>query len=253
MSHASIPETSLFLRVAFPLLAAATLAAIALAIGRASPNPRRHVRGFAVGAVLWLGFTALLAKSGFLSQTGLVPPPFLILVVPMLILSFALGLSRLGEAVAMKTPLAALVAFHAFRLPLELVMHRAAADGVMPDQMTFTGANFDIATGVTALLLAPALAFGNVPRSVVVAWNALGSALLLAIIVIAIASMPTFHAFGADPARMNTWVQFFPFVWLPAALVTSAIFGHVVLWRRLLHGSLSTKRHAALPPSHAAG
>ena len=45
--------------------------------------------------------------------------------------------------------------------------------------------------------------------------------------------MPQLRAFGTDPARVNTWVMYFPFVWLPAGLVTSALFGHAVLWRKL--------------------
>jgi small-conductance mechanosensitive channel len=69
----------------------------------------------------------------------------------------------------------------------------------------------------------------------VLAWNALAGTLLLAVIVVvAIASLPLFHAYGAEPAHLNTWVAYFPFVWLPAALVSAALFGHVVLWRRLL-------------------
>jgi len=125
-------------------------------------------------------------------------------------------------------------------LPLELVMHRAAVEGTMPPQMTFTGANFDIVTGASALVLAAAVvAVPGGPRWIVIAWNALGSVLLLAIVVIAIASLPRLHAFGTEPARLNTWVMYFPFVWLPAGLVSSALLGHVVLWRRLLRRELS--------------
>ena len=57
---------------------------------------------------------------------------------------------------------------------------------------------------------------------------------VLAIIGIALASLPRFHAFGSAPSQLNTWVAYFPFVWLPAGLVSSALLGHVVLWRRLL-------------------
>ena len=59
-----------------------------------------------------------------------------------------------GRRFADKLPLVALIGFQAFRLPLELVMHRAAAAGIMPNVMMFTGYNFDIVTGATALPLA---------------------------------------------------------------------------------------------------
>jgi hypothetical protein len=33
---------------------------------------------------------------------------------------------------------------------------------------------------------------------------------------------------------VNTWVFYFPYVWLPTILVQAALFGHVVIFRRLL-------------------
>ena len=118
-------------------------------------------------------------------------------------------------------------------MPLELVMHQAAREGTMPAQMTYTGGNFDIVSGVSAILVAALAARGLAPRWLLVAWNALGSVLLVTILVIAVVSLPTFAAFGSDPARLNTWVAYFPFVWLPAGLVSAAVLGHVLLWRRL--------------------
>jgi hypothetical protein len=83
---------------------------------------------------------------------------------------------------------------------------------------------------VVALLAAR----GQAPRWLVIAWNTLGSLLLLTILGVAVASLPVFAAFGREPARLNTWVAYFPFVWLPAGLVSAAVLGHVLLWRRLL-------------------
>jgi hypothetical protein len=134
------------------------------------------------------------------------------------------------------TPIVWLVGFHGFRLPLELLMHQAARDGTMPEQMSYSGLNFDILTGVSALLLAgySLVTRRELPRFAVLAFNLLGTLLLIAIVAIAVASLPMFHAFGTEPERLNTWVATFPFVWLPAGLVASATLGHVVLWRRLL-------------------
>jgi hypothetical protein len=160
----------------------------------------------------------------------------MLLLLPTLSLSVGLGCSRLGTQLA-SLPLPALIAFHAFRLPLELVMHRAATEGTMPEQMTFSGSNFDIVSGASALLVAALAAQGKAPRWLLLAWNALGTTLLVTILVIAVASLPTFAAFGHEPARLNTWVAYFPYVWLPAGLVAAAVLGHVLLWRRLLmHG-----------------
>jgi hypothetical protein len=123
-------------------------------------------------------------------------------------------------------------------------MHEAASQGVMPMVMSFGGYNFDIVTGATALVLGLALYFRSLPRGVVLAWNALGVLLLFNVVTIAVAALPVFGAFG--PANINEWVAHFPFVFLPTVLVPAALFGHIVVGRRLL----AERRDAeALAPS----
>ena len=41
------------------------------------------------------------------------------------------------------------------------------------------------------------------------------------------------RAFGDDPRHLNTWVLYFPYVWLPAVLVIVALAGHLVVTRAL--------------------
>jgi hypothetical protein len=103
----------------------------------------------------------------------------------------------------------------------------------MPPQMTWTGSNWDIATGATAVIVAGLAAADRAPRWLLWAWNLLGIALLVNVLVVALRSLPMFHAYGDEPRLVNTWVAFPPFVWLPAVLVAAAITGHIVLTRHL--------------------
>lgn len=192
-----------------------------------------------------MGGSLALALDESLAKFDAAVAPFLPLTAACIALWVAIAFSRVGRAVA-ALPIAALIAFHAFRLPLELMMHAAAAAGVMPRQMSYSGWNFDIVTGITALLVAPLAAFGGVTRSALLAWNALGSLLLLVIVVVAVVSSPPLLAFGAE--RANTWVAYAPFVWLPTVLVPAGAAGHVVLWRRLLK---SPAEVAAAPRAQA--
>jgi hypothetical protein len=224
------PHASALVRLGIPTLALLVVALVCFGVLRVA-GPRRAL-GFALGSALWLAYAAALGLSGVLTHFEDVPPRLLLLVAPTIVLPFALGLSRVGHALS-GAPVAMLVGFQAFRLPLELIMHQAARDGTMPAQMTYTGSNFDILTGGSAILVAALAARGLAPRWLLVTWNALGSLLLVAIIVIAVASLPRFAAFGSEPVHLNTWVAYFPFVWLPAGLVSAAILGHVLLWRRL--------------------
>jgi hypothetical protein len=184
----------------------------------------------AVSAV-WLALTAGVAAAGVLSFTT-TPPTMMVLLVAMLALAIGLGASRVGERLALALPLAALVGFHAFRLPLELMLHRAYEIELMPVQMSYAGLNFDIVTGITAVVVAALLAVRRMPLFLVGLWNALGFVLLANIVIISILSAPLpFRVFWNEPA--NVWVTRAPWVWLPSVMVLAALLGHIVVFRRL--------------------
>jgi hypothetical protein len=238
------PHASVLVRVGIPVIALGVVALVGLVALRTLG--KRGAIVLTLSALAWLAVAAALALSGFLADFQGVPPRAAVLVVPSLGLPLLLAFSRRGTALA-SAPLALLVGFQGFRLPLELVMHQAALEGTMPAQMTYTGYNFDIVTGATALVVAALAARGKAPRWLLLAWNVLGSVLLVAILAIAVASLPGLAAFGSAPARLNTWIAYFPFVWLPAGPVSGAVLGHALLWRRL--GSRGMRGRALAPLS----
>jgi hypothetical protein len=185
----------------------------------------------AVGATIWLAVTWLVAASGLLARFDLRPPPFLLVPVSVLTLAALMTWTRFGTRLITGLPLAALVGLQAFRLPLELLMHRAYIEGVMPMQMSYSGRNFDILAGLTAILVAWALHRGMAGRRLALIWNVFGILLLLNIAVIAALSTPVFAAFGPD--AVNTFVAYPPFIWLPAVMVLTAITGHLLIARAL--------------------
>src|SRR5690606_14189116 len=106
-----------------------------------------------VGLMVWVGILSVLVGSGRMASLPMSGLPFFFGGI--LIVSVATGLSPLGGRIARQAPLAALVGFQAFRLPLELVLHRWAAEGTIPATMTWTGQNWDIVSGIVALVAAP--------------------------------------------------------------------------------------------------
>ena len=188
-------------------------------------------RRYWIGAALWLAVVSGASYSGALLPRGGPPLPFVVLVVSIFAVGVLLARSKVGDRLAAGLPLAVLVGFQGFRLPLELAMHRAYTEGLMPIQMSYSGRNFDIVTGVTAIVLAVALALTNVPRWIVQAWNALGLLLLFNILGVAILSTPMFAYFGRD--RLNVWVMWMPYTLLPAVMVLAAWAGHLIVWRAL--------------------
>jgi hypothetical protein len=198
----------------------------------APPKRRRRVVIVASATALWLALLALSGLSGALAQFELRPPPLAFLMFGSIAAGLLIGFSRVGSWLATGLPLSLLVSWQAFRLPLELLIHRAAEDGVAPSALSFSGYNFDILTGSSALVLGLLLTRFQLPRVLVLGWNALGIAALLNIAVIAVLTAPFVRALGE--AQINWWVAYFPYVWLPGVMVASAVAGHVALSRRLL-------------------
>ncbi|MFN7981585.1 MAG: hypothetical protein U0Q11_06975 [Vicinamibacterales bacterium] len=188
----------------------------------------------ASGAAIIMAIAAVNATNGRLARFDSVPPPMMVMIVGVLLIGLTFGLSSLGRDAAAHASLAALVALQSFRVPLELVMHRAGTLGIMPTQLSFGGYNFDIVTGIGASVLGGVMLAGrSVPKRALWVWNLWGIWCLLVIVAIAITTSPMVRVFGDDPRDLNTWVLYFPYVWLPVSLVTVAIASHVIITRAL--------------------
>src|SRR5688500_18327661 len=203
------------------VVAVAILAAV-----RAAHGPRSAL---AAGALLsgWLALTFAVARAGLLDPPA--PPGPFPVVLPALAVATFVAVGPPGRALS-RLPLWALVGFQAFRIPVELGLHALSGEGLIPVQMTFAGANFDIVTGITALLLGAVLVGRPLPRSLIAGWNVLGLALLATIVGIAVASVPgPLWAWPDRPANLVPSTT--PFVWLPAFLVPTALAGHLLVLR----------------------
>jgi hypothetical protein len=100
--------------------------------------------------------------------------------------------------------------------------------------MTFEGRNFDMLSGVLALVAGYVMwKYPSAAKRAGIIYNLIGLGLLLNIVIVAILSMPTpFRYFMNEPA--NTIVAWFPFIYLPGVLVVLAFAFHVFSLRQLL-------------------
>lgn len=174
---------------------------------------------------VWLVLVGGLAASGVLGNFSRFPPPFMLTVNAGLVLTLVLAFSPWGTRL-LSLPLAVLVGSQMFRLPLELIMSRAYHVGLMPQQMSFEGRNFDILTGMGALVL-----FFWPNRQVIWAWSIIGLGLLINVVTVAVLTLPTpMRVFFND----NLWVTLVPYCWLPTLFVPLALLGHLLVFRKLL-------------------
>lgn len=229
----SLGSTAAFVSI---VLALAVLLVVGVdRAGRALDEPdrirRRSVRRAAIGVTLWLAITGWVSGSGVLDAPGM-PPRAMIFMALVNLVAVLVAMSRLGTKLVEGLPIAALVGVQAFRLPLELVLHRWYAEGVLPVQMTYEGHNFDIVTGVLAVVVGLVLWRRGPMRSLVLAFNLVGFALLLRVASIAVLSSPLpMRTYFNEPSVQL--VFHFPYGWIVPVCVAGALFGHVLVFRWL--------------------
>ena len=206
------------------------VAALAAAGLRRSAVPAMSIAGL---LAVYIVIPGLLARLGALDRYNPLPAPALVLLLGLTLLTVFLTLGRRGAAVAAATPLAFLVTLQAFRIDVEWLLHRLYLEGSVPVQMTYTGRNWDVVTGITGLLLGGWLLTGrSAPRWLILLWNLAGLALLLNIVIVAVLSTPVpFRRFLAGPP--NLLPSTFPYVWLPSFLVELALASHLLVFRKI--------------------
>jgi len=210
---------------AFAGILVAVVAALLWAVRRAYGTAK--ATGVAAGVLgLWLGLLSLLVATGALTRLPLRGLPQFFGSV-LLMWTFA-ALSPLGRRLAATIPLTALVAFQVFRLPLELVLHSWAAQGTIPGTMTWTGQNWDIVSGITALVCAPFAARHRIAARIA---NIVGFAFLINVMRVAVLSSPLPLGWGQQPPLLLAF--HLPYALIVPVCVGGALFGHIVLTRAL--------------------
>jgi hypothetical protein len=175
-----------------------------------------------------------LGATGALGAAGLGAPGLgLAVVLPIAALVWAYrALPSVQEAMT-ATPLPALIALHAIRL-LGFSFIALYTMGRLPAPFAPSAGWGDVAIGVTALPLAWAAAqFGARVRPLVLLWNALGVADLVAAIGLGALSAPGPLQVFVGPPDSSPMTSL-PWLIIPGFLVPILLFLHIVIFTRLM-------------------
>jgi hypothetical protein len=226
-----------YVSVIFIMTALATVGVfLFVTVRHTSPSIVSHV--FLVLLPLWMIVQAMLAWSGFYQDTSTIPPRMVLTGVLPALLAIVISLLFFRDLVG-SLPLRALTLIHVIRIPVELVLLCLFQSGDIPRVMTFEGRNFDILSGILALVIfLIAFGGGRVNRPLLVAFNILGLILLANIVSIAVMALPSpMQQIAFD--QPNRAVLFFPYIWLPTVVVPIVLFSHLASLYKLATGRLT--------------
>ena len=185
--------------------------------------------------LIWLAIQAVIGLSGFYTVTDTIPPRFLLLVVPPILLIIGLFTTSSGRQYIDSLDIKTLTILHTIRIPVEVVLFWLFVNKTVPELMTFEGRNFDIISGLTA----PAIFYfgfikNQIDKKLILVWNFICLGLLINIVVNAVLSAPfPFQKFAFD--QPNIAVLYFPFNWLPSCVVPLVLLSHLATIRQLLN------------------
>lgn len=236
-----VPEA---LETAFVALVAIMLAVLIgivfSGVKRMGGKPARAALIVSVGMLAWLAFIGLMAHLHSFDDFTAMPPRLLVVLLPAIAALVWFARSKRITPWLDAVPGHYFAYAQVFRLPLELILWQLFVAGIIPEQMTFEGYNFDVLTA----LLAPVIAYGYFQRKKLslhwaIRWNIAGILLVLTIVTISITSTPSpLRLWDNEPA--NTIIAAVPFVWLPGFLVPLALLFHIASLRQLIRGPVDS-------------
>ena len=193
-----------------------------------------YSKPFLILLIVLIIVQSALGLSGFYDDINTMSKRFPLLVAPLMLLCISLFFTKNGKAFIDSLDIKTLTILHTIRILVELVLLGLYVHKTIPQAMTFEGRNFDILSGLSAPLI---YYFGfvkkQISRPALIIWNAACMLLLFNVVASASLSLPArYQNFGFE--QPNIAVGYFPFLLLPAILVPLVLFANAATIRQLI-------------------
>jgi len=183
----------------------------------------------AAGLLSWHLYIFLLGSSGFLADLSFPPRFVLVMILPaFLFTGFFLHKHRKSNWIQ-SIPYQWLPAYQSFRIIIETIFVYTVAAGLLHENVTIQGYNYDMVFASTALVVAfIAYRSKSIPKKLLVIWNYTGLVVIAIIIFLFQTTVYLPEMYGPDTAPFPTDFGMYPYVLVPGFLMPSAVFIHVL-------------------------
>jgi hypothetical protein len=197
----------------------------------------------AAGLPLWLTYVGILSLLGVVRDTNLSPPGIAYIFGPIFLFMILFAVrSKAGGGVAARIPLGLLMGAQSFRVLVELGLHRLGDERLVPQLMTYTGGNVDIAIGISAPVVAWLYVTGRIGPKLALGWNVVGLLALANVATRAVLTAPgPLNFVLADVPNMA--IGMFPYTYLAGFFAPFAMLLHILSIRALRALSSNPNAH----------
>ncbi len=179
---------------------------------------------------VWIIIISLLSLNDFFEDTSAIPPRIAFAVVPTVFFTIFLYRKITTTSIDIKI----LTALHIIRIPVETNLYQLFLNKKIPVLMTFEGYNFDIISGITALIFCCYFIISKklISDKILIIWNICGIIMLTIIVSISILSAKTpFQQIAFE--QPNIAINEFPNTLLPAVIVPLVLLSHLLALKKL--------------------
>ena len=197
--------------------------------GNSSNSSKTKPPNIIIPIVVWLLYVLALAFSGFLRDYNF-PPRFpLFLFLPFFLLTVIFFFKHKDNPTFKVLPLQWTTFYQSFRVLVEMILLYTFYKGIIPEEATFEGYNFDILIGISAIILGLTLAKNPKKyKTVLILWNIIGIMMVLFVGFIIGTSIYYPEVWLNESSNVSLDFVSFPYILIPGFLAPSAIFMHVV-------------------------
>ncbi|MBO6515708.1 MAG: hypothetical protein JJ975_04070 [Bacteroidia bacterium] len=189
----------------------------------------RKKRTLLIAMLLWQVYVLALGSSGFLASFDLPPRMPLLLILP-LFTFIAVFLSRNKAKKWIQTiPTLWLTGLQSFRIVVETLFVFSVTAGILHENVTILGYNYDMIVGLTAPIMALVIYRSKTtPKKLLIAWNFFGIAVLACTVFVFLSTAFFPNIYGFETTPLSTDFGIYPYVLIPGFLMPTAIFVHVL-------------------------
>jgi len=176
----------------------------------------------------WFGIQHLTIESGFYSTLDLPPRIPLFMILPLFLFTFTFLFRKRSSAVLNAIPTPIPIFYQSFRAVIEVLFYYTFLQGILPEQVTFSGANYDVLLGISAIPMGIYALRKTANKKLLIAWNIIGIGVVgfAAFTFITSFYFPSF--WGISATTISLKFAHYPFMLLPSFFMPSAIFVHVM-------------------------
>ncbi len=189
----------------------------------------RYKRVLILVMLLWQVYLIIMGTSGFLASFSLPPRMPLLIIVPLFISMGVFLNKNKNKQWIQSIPPIWLTAFQSFRIVVETLFVLSLPTGVLHENVTIEGYNYDMVVGISAPIIALMVYYSKkLPNKLLTAWNIFGLTVLACTVFVFMSTAFFPQIYGFETTPLSTDFGMYPYVLVPGLLMPAAVFMHVL-------------------------